>query len=152
MGTGNTLTFWTVSFMATATTTFGRAISYTGATNDFNDVHSWEVERNNGANSLHMVRNLVDTGNMSVTLLTPFVMIGTVNSSGVMTLYINGVASTTGTQSGNWGTNGSACLGGGVHETEWWDGAVSEAGISTNFTNSTDVTTLYNSLKAKWGL
>ncbi len=153
MGTGNTLTFWTVSFMSSGTTQFGRNISYSGPTqSDFDCVCTWEVERNNFGNSIRMVRNLTNTSNMAVTLDTPFVLIGTVDSSGVQTIYINGIPSTTATVVGNWVSLGGMNLGSSRGVGEYWSGAISEAGVSTDFTNSTNVAVLYLYLKNKWGL
>lgn len=154
MGTGNTLTFWTVSFMSSGTTQFGRNISYTAPfTSDFGCVCSWEVERNNSGNSIRLVRNLNDTGNMAVTLGTPFILIGTIDSSGVQTIYVNGVPSSTATVVGNWISLGGMNLGSArLSGTEFWSGAISEAGVSTDFTNSTNVAVLNLYLKNKWGL
>jgi hypothetical protein len=75
------------------------------------------------------------------------------NSSGVLTLYVDGVASSTATASGNWTSAGEiAIAGGAVDASNFFDGLLPEFGVATGFTNSTVAGQLDTYLKNKWGL
>lgn len=155
MGTGNTLTFFFVSNLDSANSNTGaRLFSYigTGATNDFNDVKSWTVNRETTSTTqMQFTRNgstvFAGTANANHRI------IGTINSSGVQTIYVDGSATTLATVSGNWSSPGTLQLGRNVvGNGSYWGGPIAECGIATGFTNSTDVAALDSYLQTKWGL
>lgn len=152
MGTGNELTFYVVGTMTSATSNFGRTLSYySNVASDYSDPGNWIFIRNGTAQQTAIMRNSVLVS-QNMTYATPTIWIGTIDSSGVITIYTNNVASTTGTSSGNWRNNGTLGVGASVSDGGTLDGIIAEAGISTSYINSTAVTTLYNSLKTKWGM
>jgi len=153
MGTGNTLTFWLVGTMSSSSSTNGRSISYySGTASDFSIAGNWIFARN-GAGATAMVMRATIHADQSISYDTPYRFIGTIDSSGVMTLYLNGVASATATSSGNFISNGTLGIGGSVDSGgSLWSGSFAEIGISTAFTNSTDVSTLDSYLRTRWGL
>jgi len=71
-----------------------------------------------------------------------------------MTAYVDGVATTGNTLNAAFGATGDFWLGQASpnHGNAEWHSVISEAGISPNFTNSTDVASLDTYLKNKWGL
>jgi hypothetical protein len=77
-------------------------------------------------------------------------MIVTVNSSGTVTGYIDGVVVLAGTKGGNWTNNGTLKLGSSPLN-EHWSGPLAEAGISTDYHDATAVAKLDLYLRAKWG-
>ncbi len=152
MGTGNTLTgFWVGSF-GSGSQSNGRAISYFGGVgSDFSDAGSWIFFRSGAAETMAMMRTSISV-TKAMTYDSPSRFIGTIDSSGVETLYVNGVASSTNTSSGNWLNNGTLGIGASITDTVGVVGLGSHIGIGTQFTNSTDVATLDTFLKTKWGL
>lgn len=158
MGTGNTLTFWFVGTLTfnNPASNFGRVISYTkpGSTDDGNNAGSWTTHDPNSTTAQGFTRNSVTITKTGLTAaFAGHVIIGTINSSGVMTLYVDGAASSTSTSSGNWVTAGKAALGRrGGNAFDYGNNVYAEAGISTDFTNSTTVSSFTNCLKTKWGL
>ncbi|WP_439399098.1 hypothetical protein ACRQ5Q_17015 [Bradyrhizobium sp. PMVTL-01] len=158
MGTGNTLTVFFVGFFTSSTTTYGRICSYYvdavhgGGSNDADNNKSWLLSRENTGTNAVLYRN-GSIAHASVGYSTNVRIIATVDSSGVMTIYINGVATTGNTLNAAFGASGQLALGGLTGATSSpFDGAIAEIGVSTSFTNSTDVATLDTSLKTKWGL
>ncbi len=156
MGTGNTLTAWYVGTTAqNADSTSGRTLSYAAPANqDYNNAGSWTVANSTSFNNTFLTRNNISAG---ISGLAGYAaghrFIYTINSSGVITVYVDGVASTTATSSGNWVSGGNFCIG--THSnvgSDHWYGIVAEAGIATGFTSSTDVARLDLYLKNKWGL
>jgi hypothetical protein len=83
----------------------------------------------------------------------PHRVIATINSSGVMTIYVDGVATTGNTLNAAFVSGGVLAFGlAAFATTSPWDGPMSEFGVATGFTNSTDVASLDTYLKNKWGL
>jgi len=154
MGTGNTLTAFLAMNMTAGSSSVARLLSYLalGATHDYDNVGSWLISRTSGASSVQMVRSNVTT-NMPITFNTPFDVIYTVNAAGAMIIYLNGVASGTVTQAGNWVTGGTVALGAGVVDAgQHLAGAIGECGIATGYSDAATVAKLHTYLKNKWGL
>ncbi|MGX1323733.1 hypothetical protein AB7M17_007186 [Bradyrhizobium sp. USDA 377] len=152
MGTGNTLTFFLVGTLTSLSQTNGRFISYyDGVGSDYSAAGSWIFFRNVGAAAVGIMCNSVSTV-QSISYDTAYRFIGTINSSGVMTLYVNGAATSTATSSGNWIDNGTLGIGASISDTVGVDGAISEVGIATGFSDATAVAALDAYLKDKWGL
>jgi hypothetical protein len=158
MGTGNTLTYWVVGTMLTATQNFGRAISYTasGASHDYDNDGSWLLSRNGTSNSVDFIRNSSSGGQQtaSISLATNYRLICTVDSGGAMKVYVNNSANSGTTRSGNWVSNGEVSLGMGAQaaDSNAWDGAIAEAGVATGYSDATAVAALDSFLQARWGL
>jgi hypothetical protein len=154
LGTGNELTAFIVCYNDAANSiASARYLAYlaSGQSNDSNNVPSFTIIRNStSVTDASAIRNSTTATNSGGTLLAPHRYILTINSSGVMTLYVDGVASATATASGNWTTNGSAIIGSLNATGQWMDGHVAEAGISNVFANSTKVAQLDAYLAAKW--
>ena len=153
MGTGNTLTVFAVATMNSSTEPYGRMFCF-GATGfqDNNSVGSWTVLRDNSNQNVWFQRNGISPAPKSIAAYgTPFRLIATINSSGVMTLYVNGVASATGTQAGNWIGGGQFRVGGDFVGSQW-NGMVSEFGVATGFSDAATVAQLDTCLKNSWGL
>lgn len=152
MGTGNTLTFFMVGTMASGSDSNGRAISYfDGSASDFSVAGSWILARSGGAQTAMLMRATVSV-TKAIVYDAPTIIIGTVNSSGVLTIYVDGVASSTNTSSGNWISNGTLGIGGSVSDNVKWNGKYSDLGISTAFNDATAVAALDSFLRTKWGL
>jgi hypothetical protein len=152
-GTGNTLTVFFVGTMNSGTTAFGRAISYfAGGANDADNNASFLLSRDNTNNGVTLYRN----GNQAIRAMTtgtPHRVIATISSSGVETIYVDGVATTGATLNAAFGASGTLAIGlAAFGITSAWDGAISDVGIATVFTNSTDVASLDSYLQTKWGL
>jgi hypothetical protein len=154
MGTGNTATIFFVGTRAGASSSYVRYISYVGSgqSDDWQNAGSFAVSGvGSNVNQIMWQRNSsnvagsISSGNR--------IVIATVASSGAMTLYVDGSSVATVTIAGNWISNGVLDI---CREASsafaYADTTLAEWGISTDFTNSTGVTTLYNSLKTKWGL
>ncbi|MGX1323732.1 hypothetical protein AB7M17_007185 [Bradyrhizobium sp. USDA 377] len=152
LGTGNTLTFFFVGTLTTSAASNARAMSYFDhVASDYSSAGGWIFFRNGTGAAAGIMRNTVSTV-QSISYSTPYRWIGTVDSSGVMKIYVNGTSTGSATQSGNWITNGALGIGVSISDGSYWDGAIAECGIATAFTNSTDVATLDAFLQAKWGL
>jgi hypothetical protein len=153
MGTGNTMTAFVVSTMGTATSqSDARWLSYfgTGTSSDFGAAGSWCINRTSG---IQFTRNGGSVTGSASADPAPHVFIVTVDSSGVMTLYVDGISAGTITRSGNWISGGALCIGTRAPGVgSYITAPFAHVGVSTLFTNSTDVATLYNFLKTKWGL
>jgi len=158
MGTGNTLTAFYVGTMASAASSAaGRVMSYAKniSSNDFDNAGSWTVS--NGTpltTSVLLTRNSLNTQLAGISASPAgHRVIVTIDSSGVMTVYVDGVASSTATSSGNWVSGGYFDLGRQARTaSDYWYGVIAEAGVATGFTNATGVAGLDAYLKAKWGL
>ncbi len=152
-GAGNTLTAFFAGQMTTSTTNFGRAMSYfAGGSNDADNNASWLLSRNSTSNAVVLYRN-GSTASSGISLATPFRCIATVDPSGVMTIYINGVATTGATLNAAFGASGTFALGIAAFSfTSAWNAAIGEAGVSHDYNNATAVAALDLYLKNKWGL
>jgi hypothetical protein len=158
MGAGSTLTAWYVGTMSGAGGgAFGRTLSYAKpGGSDFNNVNSWCVLANGSGTTVNFVRNnlgtLISSSGSGFPAGHRFIF--TVNSSGVMTIYIDGVASGTVTVAGNWIDGGTMLFGGepGASPGGFWRGIAGEWGVASSFTGSTGVAALDLYLKYKWGL
>lgn len=159
MGTGNTLTIWFVG-QHTGFTGFGsddgRLLSYIapGDSLDSFSVTSWVLARGQSTNTAVQISRNTTGGNFACTITSPFRVIVTINSSGVQTAYVNGVATTKGTMPGNWATGGTLRFGALPQPiaVSYWDGPMAEAGVATGYSDATVVATLDNQLKTKWGM
>ncbi len=153
-GTGSTLTAFFVGTYNNSTGAFGRAISYfAGGSNDADNNTSFLVARDNSNNNVTLYRNANTAIRATGTPPTNFRCIATVDSSGVMKMYINGVSTTGSTLNTAFGASGPLAIGMAAYAvTSWWEGAMGEVGLATGFTNSTDVGRLDTYLQSKWGL
>jgi hypothetical protein len=82
-------------------------------------------------------------------------LIGTVDSGGVLKIYVNNSVNSGGTLSGNWVSGGRVALGTGAAlpaDNNFWSGTIAEAGVATGFSDATAVAALDSYLKTKWGL
>jgi hypothetical protein len=163
MGTGPTLTTWYVGKFTDIGSTFaanGRSMAYAKpASNDYDNAGSWALTRAGSNAATQFARNSTGS-NAPATLTSPHRIIETVDASGVSTTYVNGVPTSGvtipvgGSVSGNWVSGGTMFLGSnGVGPQQgYWNGPLSEWGVATGFTNSTDVAALDLYLKTKWGM
>jgi hypothetical protein len=151
MGTGNTLTAFWVGVFDNTSNNFGRLISYSAGAVDTGNINSWTMLRNSSGSNAVTYRNAVFSGQLD-TAYGNCRIISTIDSSGVLTIYVNGVASTTATASGNWTTGGHLCLGVDFAGTSAIVGRISEAGVATGYSNAAAVALLDSYLKTKWGL
>lgn len=151
-GTGNTLTAFFAIEMNPATGSFGRMMSYfAGGSNDADNNASFLIGRNAGSNAWVLYRN-ASTASSASLATGPHTLIVTVDSSGVMTNYVDGASATGSTLNAAFGASGTLALGiAAFTSTSQWNGPMGEAGISTAFTNSTGVAALQTYLKNKWG-
>ncbi len=165
LGSGNTLTIFAAAHMnssAGGTGDFsqhGRLMAYTvpvGINNDINNNGSFSLHRSGFTQDMFLQRHAATTGLKTIGYATPRRIIATVRSDGVMTVYVDGVASTTGTLSANWVTGGVFEIGAGYNYSTvfhgFWGGAVAEAGIATGYHDATTVALLDTYLKNKWGM
>ena len=154
MGTGNTLTWFFVGRLGlSSSSSSGRYLSYasTSNANDYDDVQSWMVFRASSTTQMTFYRNATSTAKTTTAHPAVHRFIGTVNSSGVMTLYIDNVASTTATLAGNWSSLGTFIVGSNL-STEFIDTDFGEIGVATGYSDATAVGLLDAYLKTKWGL
>jgi hypothetical protein len=157
MGTGNTLTAWFVgNFTATGSAFVGdaRLLSYAKpGGNDFDNVNSWELQRWRLQNDLVVLGRNSLASNANATITSPNRVIITINSSGTITSYVNGVATAGLTVAGNWLSAGTFTLGSlPTHNNDFWNGPIAEAGVATGWHDATTAAALDNYLKTKWGL
>ncbi len=143
LGTGNTLTAWFVGTLGTgASSASGRIMSYNEAADsihfDFNSPGSWVLGAGGTFTGVDLNRNNTHASATGLTASPAgHVVIITIDSSGVMTVYADGVPSTTGTSSGNWVSN-PGYFGVGrqpAYVTDFWYGVLAEWGVATGFTN-----------------
>lgn len=154
LGTGNTLTFWAVCTFTTNTDANGRIISYTavGQTHDYNNAASFDCERKGLNAPLQMNHNNVGMGFAADFPTTACRLIGTIDSGGVMRYYVNAsLQITSASSTGNWTNLGALCMGVGKLDTQYWDGNISEMGVSTNYSDATMVSAIDTALASKWG-
>jgi len=154
LGTGNTLTAWYVgTFSGPASGGFGRTLSYNmGASPG-----GFEVMSAFSNNTVTFYRGNFPAGLISTTgAIYPagHRFIFTVSALGIMTIYIDGVASATVMVAGNWISNGTLLFGGeaGASSGGFWTGLAGEWGISTAFADASGVAALDAYLATKWGL
>lgn len=159
MGTGNTLTAWHVGTMcnSSGSDTDARVLDYKSAGADYNNDGSWAAYRaGTSTQSASFIRNLIaaTTAASFAAYPAPHRFIYTIDSSGVMTIYVDGVASATATKSGNWVSGGVAQIGLHLNTAggNFWSGPIAEAGIATGYSDAATVGQLDNYLKSKWGL
>lgn len=157
MGTGNTLTAWYVGSMtALGSNTFGRILSYAKPSgDDSSNVGSWNVNAGNSLTTVRFERNVLFTTSTSgAGIPAGHTFIFTIDPSGVMTVYVDGVASSTVTSPGNWVDGGNLAFGGEATGAVggYWRGVAGEWGVATGYTNPTNVAALDLALKAKWSL
>jgi hypothetical protein len=156
MGTGNTLTVFAVATMNSAFgTNDARLVAYVSGSHDYNNAGSFAIKRDGATNNIYMERNNIKTGAIAFGTTTLRRVIVTVASDGTMTVYIDGVASSTGSSPGNWVSGGHLVVGGGYITDAWmfagyWGGEIGEVGISSAFADAATVATLDAYLLAKW--
>ncbi len=157
MGAGNTLTAWYAGTMTRfGGNHFGRVLSYAKPSgDDSGNAGSWNVNSGDSLTTIRFERNVLFTTSISGTgHPAGHRFIFTINSSGVMTIYLDGVASATVTSSGNWVDGGNLAFGGAATGAvgEYWNGIAGEWGIATDFTDPAGVAALDLHLQTKWGL
>jgi hypothetical protein len=164
-GSGNTLTvFFVGQFTKLFSTAYGRAVSLsagpgytgiTGTTTDQDNNYSFSLGQEGTGDNVVLYRNGSIADRSFPGDGTPHRCIATVDSSGVMTIYVDGVATTGNTLNAAFAGAPNQLQIGNVSTTPGnahWHGELSEIGISPNFTNSTNVAALDTFLKTKWGL
>jgi hypothetical protein len=155
MGTGNTITTWAVMRRTSGGDNDARLWSYTAAaaSHDYDNAGSWLLDTVNSSPQSYMFRNLQKSIG-TIVIGNNYRIIGTINASGVITTYINGVAQSTQTASGNWVSAGILAIGDTsiAGDPSRFDGAIAEAGVATGFSNAATVSQLDLYLKNKWGL
>jgi hypothetical protein len=151
-GTGNTLTVFFVGQMNSITGAYGRGISYhAGTSNDADNNASFHLSRDNTNAGVTLYRN-GSTAARAMTTGFPHRVIATVDSSGVMTIYVDGAATTGSTLNAAFGASGTLAIGMLADDlTNWWEGIIPEAGIATGFTNPSVAASLDSYLQTKWG-
>ena len=157
IGTGNTLTLFVVgTALQVVNIAYGRICSYAypGASNDYNNAGSFDFSVNNNSLSVLWFERNTQNSMSAAMSVYPAVhrFIVTVDSSGVMTLYVDGVASPTGTAAGNWISSGTFAIGYNATGGSYWAGPIGELGIATGYHNATTVAQLDSYLAKKWGL
>lgn len=150
MGTSNELTVAWVGSMNAATDAYGMPIVYTGGGNHAN-TGAWYFSRESTNAQFRFNRN-ASALNASMVYDTTYRVIMTIDSSGSMTLYVNGVATTGATAAGNWISGAALTLGELLTNPglRRFVGTCSFVGVSDVFRNSTGVATLDAILQAKW--
>jgi hypothetical protein len=153
-GTGNALTIFCVGEFTSSSSSYGRILSYcaAGDANDAASNASFLLSRESTTTDAVLYRN----GNIAHAVAgysTNRRIIATISSSGVMTIYIDGVATTGATLNAAFGATGLLALGGVTGgSVSPMDGAIAEMGVATGYTSATNVASLDSYLKAKWGL
>ena len=161
MGTGNTLTAFYVGKNPQSGSNHNnpRILSYAKpSNNDWDNVGSWALSSNPDFvfTNLAISRNAGGVSPVNATITNAnHVVIATIDSGGVITIYIDGSATTCQTVSGNWVSSGT--FGVGHHaahnsDANYLTGPMAEWGVATGFTGATDVGRLNASLTSKWGL
>ncbi len=155
MGTGSTMTAWAVCKMTGASTSSGRILSYakTISSEDFDNIGSFAVGSGSTPNNVDFNRNNVHSTNGTLAASTNYRFIFTVDSSGNMTTFVNGVPATSGVSNGAWGDGGYFDLGRQAARADnFWFGTLAEAGVARGFSDYATVLGLDLYLKNKWGL
>lgn len=153
MGTGNTLTIFVVCQNAQASSNSdGRYLGYSApGHNDWQNVDSWSLSENStNTTKIAFSRNASVVSPTVVTISAGYhVLAATVDSSGVVTTYVDGVATGGATVSGNWATNGTLRLG--MGDNNFITAKFGEWGVATGFHSSAAMAALCSGLKTKWG-
>lgn len=156
LGTGNTLTIWAVTTMpAAGTQQYGRYFSYASVgLQDFNLAGHWLFAMNSfTATQCAFMRNSITAASSTVTgSPAPHRLIVTINSSGLITIYIDGVSVGTATSAGNWVNAGTLRIGCDHANQSVLVAPIAECGIATGYSDATVVAQLDTALKNKWGL
>jgi hypothetical protein len=158
MGTGNTLTAWFVGTNAGASSdSSARYLSYGDfGISDDTSVGKWCINVNGtNQNLIDVSRNSGVVTPVDVTISTGNrIVIVTIDSSGVITMYLDGVANTLQTVSGNWVSAGKLALGrkATTNTRVFISATFAEWGVSTALHTPTQCAGLYAGLKTKWGL
>jgi hypothetical protein len=151
MGTGNTLTVFAAAQIETFSGSFARLFHYASPGNtDDNSAQSWCIARSPGTPQVRLFRNGTQSISTTMSYSTPRRIIGTVSSSGVITIYIDGVAATSATLGGNWATGGNFALG--TDGSDSWGGAIAVSGVATGYSDATAVAALDTWLRNQVGL
>lgn len=153
MGTGNTLTCWYVgNFNPAKVNASAGVIAYTGAgqSQSWNNANSFLLYNHTNGTQIAFTRSSTDTLRACTANANHRVIV-TVNSSGVITIYVDGLQiGATATVAGNWTSPGTLDIF--RNETTYWGGQVGEVGIATGYSDATTVAQLDTYLKNKWGL
>lgn len=155
MGTGTELTTFLVGNFTSSSGFNGRALSYvaSGQIHDYDNNQSWYLARDNGTSALHLGRN-AGTASAAVGYNTNARIIATIDSSGVMKIYVNGVATTGSTLNAAFGASGVYVIGalnpGPPNDN--WNGFIAETGVCNRFNDATTCAALDSYLQTKWGL
>jgi hypothetical protein len=155
MGTGNTLTVWYVGSPNFAVTpNNGRVLSYAkSGSQDYDNAGSWHLHANGSQTQSCLSRNGTNVAKTGLTANGPYRIIATVDPSGVITVYANNSASSTGTSAGNWVSGGTFAIGRrAATGFDYGANVISEVGVSANYSDATAVAALDTYLKNKWGL
>lgn len=156
--TGGSLTLWYVGTLGVgASSIAGRIISYAAGagSDDFNNAASFSMGVGSPFTSVDFNRNNTHAGASGISASPAgHRFIVTIDASGNMTFYVDGVAGTpTGVSTGTWASNGEIMLGREVgFNADYWYGTQAEVGMATGFSDSTTVAGLDLHLKNKWGL
>jgi hypothetical protein len=150
-GTGNTLTLFAVIILNSSTGAYGRIFSYASGGAD-TVATSFLLSRDNTTNAIVFYRN-TNQASRAVTTGVPVRVIATISSSGVETIYIDGVATTGATYNTAFGSSGTLAVGLAAHDqTSGWIGQMSEVGVATGYSDATTVALLDGYLVDKWAL
>lgn len=155
MGTGNTLTFWWVGTAGTAGSgSSARLLSYMGggASADHNNAGSWLVLRQSATQPRYWRNNsaILDFTCTADPAVHRF--IATVNSSGLIAGYCDGVQTGfPGPVGGNWLDSGTFGVGRSP-VGDYFAGPFGEVGVTTDLIDATTIGALDTYLKTKWGL
>lgn len=152
-GTGNTLTAWAV-WLCTGGSG-GRMLSYrAGGGDDAGSNQSFLFSGGPSASSLY--RNGTQAAVVASGINVFYRSIATIDPSGVMKHYLNGVPTTGGTLNAAFGATGDLGLGNKPHSSlltaDGFTGAIAEAGLATSFADATTVGWFDTYLMNKWGL
>lgn len=160
MGTGNELTAWFVGTNVGVlgpvnTNRNGRALSYAApGVSDFNNAGSWCLTPDSGDfTRIQYARNSLGAA-VNAAITSPIIIVITVDSSGLLTFYVNGVKTTSSTIPGNWVSGGIFSFGANAAgNQDFWYGALAEGGVCTAWHNDATIAQLTSSyLGPKWGV
>lgn len=162
MGTGNTLTFFFVGTnMGATANSDARYLSYcedNSGTKDATSDGSWCYTMVGATRTDTNFRRNAGVHSPTTVAITNanHVVIVTVDATGAVTVYIDGVANSAQTgNSGNWVNGGALAVGNEsfhFNSSHYGTLTASEWGVATGFSDATGVATLYSALKTKWGL
>lgn len=138
--------------------TAGRMISYTAPTqtHDYQNVGSFTIQRDGTTSGFTLKRNSIASPDGTLGYATPRRVIATIKSDGTMTVYVDGIASSTATSPGSFVPNGSLSIGGSVFDSSifggFFHGVIAEIGVATGYSDATTVGLLDAYLKSRWGM